>query len=254
MPATTIPPRTAKYFVEAALQEIGVLASGETAPGSEGVEALAIANDFLDALGAERLSMFSVLRTAHTLTSGTASYTIGADGGNIDIDHPTWIEDAMLVIDTTASTPNEIPLRILTDGEYAAWPTKTLQAPQSNAIYYDHAWSAGYGRIYVLPIPNVNTTQLVLYTPQQPASQFADYNTTAYTFPPAMRRMLRKNLALELAASYPAATVSPLLVQQAKESKSQFKSSNVRPLLKQGNRALSGPGGTWNLNTGSYNR
>lgn len=244
---------TAKYFIDGALQELGVLATGETAQGSEGEEALAIANDFLDALGAERLSMFSVLRTATTLASGTASYTVGS-GGTINIARPLYVDDATLVIDTTASTPTEIPIRVLTDGEYAVWPTKTLQAPQSMAIYYDHGWSAGLGRIYPLPIPNVATTQLVLYTPQAPASQFADYNTTVYTFPPAVRRMLRKNLALELAPSYPAATVTPLLVQQANRSMTQFKSTNVRPLLKQGNRALSGCGGTWNPNTGSYNR
>lgn len=244
---------TAKYFIDGALQEIGVLASGETAQGSEGEEALNIANDFLDALGAERLSMFSVLRTPKTLVSGTASYTVGS-GGDINIVRPLWIDTAMLVIDTSATTPTEVKIDVLTDGEYAAWPSKTLQASQPSAIWYDHAWSAGLGRIYPLPIPNVGTTQLVLYTPQQPASQFADYNTTSYTFPPAVRRMLRKNLALELAPSYPGCTVSPLLIGQANQSKAQFKSSNVRPLLKRGNPALASAGGTWNPNTGSYNR
>lgn len=246
---------TAKYFIDGALQEIGVLASGETAQGSEGQEALAITNDFLDALGAERLSMFSVLRTARTLTSGVASYTIGS-GGDINIARPLYLGqgDAMLVIDTSASTPTEVEIDVLTDEEYAVWPQKTLQASQSSAIYFDHAWSAGLGRIYVLPIPNVATTQLVLYTPQAPASEFADYNTTSYTFPPAVRRMLRKNLALELAPSYPGCTVSPLLTQQANRSMTQFKSSNVRPLVGHGNPALVSRGGTWNINTGSANR
>jgi hypothetical protein len=244
---------TAQYFVDGALREIGVLATGETAPGSEGDEALAIVNDCLDALGAERLSMYSVLRTAKTLASGTASYTVGS-GGDLNIVRPTWIEDATLVYDTSASTPTELPIVILTDEEYAVWPQKTLQSSQSNAIYYDHSWAAGLGLIYPLPIPDVATTQLVLYTPQQPATQFADYATTSYTFPPAVRRMLRKCLALELAPSYPGATVSPLLVQQAKEAKSQFKSSNVRPLLKRGNPALMGPNGTWNINVDRYNR
>lgn len=244
---------TAKYFIDGALQELGVLATGETAQGSEGDEALNLANDFLDALGAERLSMYAVLRTATTLVSGTASYTVGS-GGTINIVRPLYIDDAAIVYDTTATIPVEIAIPVLTDAAYAAWPTKTLQAPQSMAVYYDHGWSAGLGRLYPLPIPNVGTTQLVIYTPQAPATQFADYNTTSYTFPPAVRRMLRKNLALEFAPSYPAATVTPLLVQQAKESKSQFKSSNVRPLLKQGNRALSGPGGTYNPNTDRYNR
>ena len=244
---------TARYFIAGALQELGVLATGETVQGSEGSEALDIANDFLDALGAERLSMFSVLRTVKTLAASTASYTIGT-GGSIDIVRPLWIDTATLVVDTAATIPTEIEIEVLTDAAYAVWPSKTLEASQPSAIYYDHAWSAGLGRIYVLPIPDVGTTQLVLYTPQQPAAQFADFNTTSYTFPPAFRRMLRKNLALELLPSYPGVQPSPLLLKQAMESKTQFKAANLRPLQLRRDPALSTGGGTWNPNTDRYNR
>jgi hypothetical protein len=197
--------------------------------------------------------MYAVVRTTKTLTANVASYTIGS-GGDINLVRPLWIEDAAIVLDITATDATEIGIDVLTDEQYARWPLKSLKASQALALYYDHGWTAGLGKLYPLPIPNVSTTQLVIYTPQQPASQFADYNTTSYTFPPAVRRMLRKNLALELAPSYPASVVSSLLLQQAKDSKAQFKSSNVRPLLREGNRALTGPGTTYNPNTDRYNR
>lgn len=245
---------TALPLIKGALQDLGVLASGEDPPTSESDEALLLLNELVETLGLDRGMLFTVLRTAKTLASGTASYTIGS-GGSINIARPIWIDDAMLVYDTTASTPTEIPIDVLNDEEYAGWPQKTLQAPLSQAIYYDHGWSAGLGLIYPLPIPNVNTTQLVLYTPQDAVTSFADVNTTSYSLAKGVRRLLRKQLALELAPGYPAATVTPLLLKQAAESKAQFKSANVRPLLKRCDPALTGAsGGHWNINSDAPNR
>lgn len=240
-------------ILNGALQEIGVNATGEVMGGSEGDEALDIFNDFTDSLGVERLGMYAVLRTAKTLTSGTASYTIGT-GGDINIARPMWIADAKLVVDTAATYPTEIDLDVLDDGSYAAWPSKTLQNTQSMAVYFDHAWTLGLGRIYPLPIPSVSTTQLVLYTPSESIAQVTSL-ATVVTFPPGTRRMLRKNLAIELAPSYPGCAVSQLLIEQAKESKAAWKRANVRPMLRRCDDALlSGSNGRWNINTGAYKR
>lgn len=244
---------TVLKILRGALNEIGVLAQGEDPATGDGDDALDLFNDFVDALGAERLAMYTVLRTAHTLTASRASDSIGP-GGDINIERPLWIDAAMLVIDTTASIPAEISLEVLTDQGYAAWPNKTMEASQSRAIYYDHAFSSsGRGSVSYLPIPDVGTTQLVLYTPQAPIAQVSSL-ATVVTFPPAVRRMLRKNLALELAPSYPSAVVSKLLLKQAAESKAQFKSSNVRPLIRSCDPGLTNTGGAWNINTGSYKR
>lgn len=243
---------TVLKIITGSLMEIGVNASGELPQGPEGSDALDIFNDFVDALGVERLAMHAVLRTVKTLTSTTASYTIGS-GGDINIVRPMWIQDAMLIIDTGATYPTEIPIDVLDDDAYAAWPSKTLQNTQSSAIYFDHAWAAGLGRIYPLPIPNVGTTQLVLYTPSEPIAQVASLDTVV-TFPPGVRRMLRKNLAIEFAPSYPGCAVSPLLLKQAMDSKAAWKRANVRPMVMGCDPALVGSGGSWNINTGTFKR
>lgn len=241
---------TGLQIVTGALQEIGVVAAGQVAEGSEGTDALSILNDFLDALGVDRLAMHAVVRTVKALVSGTASYTIGT-GGDISLVRPMWIESAMLIADTGATTLQEYPLDVLTDQQYAAWPEKALQQSQSRAIWFDHVWTAGLGRVYPLPIPDVSTTSLVLYTPTEPISQIATLETSV-TFPPGIRRMLRKNLALELAPSYPAASVTPLLISQAAESKAKWKQANVRPRNQACDNALLPNTGYWDIETGRY--
>lgn len=229
-----------------------MLALGQTPTGAESDDALIVLNLLADALGIERLLLYALTRTTTTLASGTASYTIGS-GGSIDVARPTWIESAGLVLDTAATTPSEIPLPILTDDEYARVPQKTLQSSQPSAIWYDHGFDVdGYGLIYPLPIPDVATTQLVLYTPSGAVSQFADL-TTAYTYPKGYGRALRKVLALELAPMYPMVTPSPFLVRQAADAKAAIKMSNVRPDERACDPGLlSQRGGHWNINAGAY--
>lgn len=190
---------TGSDLITAALQQIGELGIGESVDADNGAIGLSRLNDWIDSLGNERQLMAYVLRTTKTLTASTASYSIGS-GGSINIQRPQYLERAGLILDTTATVPVEIPVHILTDQEYAREPLKTLTSTLSTRIYYDHNWSAGLGLIYVLPIPTVNTTQLVLYTPQT-TTEFADL-TTNYTFSPGYRRFLRLGLMCELWADY----------------------------------------------------
>lgn len=216
---------SANDFSKASLQLLNVIQAGEDPSSEDGQLAFDALNRWVDWLGTQRQTIYFLTRTAHTLVSGTASYTIGS-GGTINIARPVWIDHAGLILDTGASTPIEVSIRVLTDDEYAAWPQKTFQSSLSGAIWYDHNWSAGLGRIYPLPIPNVGTTQVVLYTPTA-VTEFANQSTD-YTFPPGYERAIVFNLALELTAYYPAATMPPTLAQMAASSMADLKRANLR--------------------------
>lgn len=243
---------TGNQLIRGALLDLEVL-DAVTDPSAEDAEDARLAlNELCESLGLERHWLYKTVRTTKTLTSGTASYTIGT-GGSISVVKPTWIDRACLVLDTTATYPTEVPISVLEPDDYALWPTKTLQSTQSQAIFYDHGHdSSGYGLIYPLPIPNVSTTQLVLYSPGGEASSFADL-VTDYAMPRGYQRALRKLLALELAPMH-GAQPSPLLFQQASESKAAIKRANVRPILKTLDPGLSCGGGTWNISTDRTNR
>lgn len=188
------------------------------------VDALAWLNSMIDAWGLRELTKYMLLRTATTLVSGTASYTIGV-GGTINIARPTEIRQAGLILDTGAATPVEMPIDVLFDDAYARWPEKTYQSSYAQAIWYDHNWAAGLGRIYPLPIPNVGTTQLVIYTPVAIA-QFAD-RTTTYTFPPGYEEALEYNLAVRLATPF-GREIPDFVAHMARVSLAVLKRGNLR--------------------------
>jgi hypothetical protein len=217
---------SANDFAASALKLLGVIDPTEDPSAEDGETAFDVLNRWIDGLGTQRHTIYFLQRTAHTLVSGTASYTIGING-TINIARPLWIDHANLILDTGAATPRESPIRVLQDDEYANWPQKTFQSSYAGAIWYDHNWSSGLGRIYPLPIPNVGTTQLVIYTPTA-LTEFAD-QSTIYTFPPGYRRAIVYNLAMELSAHYPGATPPQTLPMLAETSLANIKKGNVRP-------------------------
>lgn len=216
---------SANDFAGYALRLLNVIQPGEDPSSEDGQTAFDVLNRWMDWLGTQRQTIYFLTRTTQTLTASTASYTIGT-GGTINIARPVWIDKAMLVLDTAASPTTEVPIRVLTDDEYAGWPQKSLTSSLPAAIWYDHNWSSGLGRIYPLPIPDVGTTQLVLYTPTA-LIEFAD-QSTVYTFPPGYRRAITYNLALELSLYYPAATAPPNLATFAADSLADVKRANLR--------------------------
>lgn len=218
---------SANDFTKAALQLLNVIQPGEDPSSEDGQLGFDVLNRWVDWLGTQRLSIYFLTRTTKTLASGTASYTIGT-GGDIAIVRPVWIDQgqAKLIQDTGATYPLEVDLTVLTDDEYAAWPEKTYQSGYARAIWYDHNWAAGLGKIYPLPIPNVGTTQLVLYTPTA-VIEFAAQSTD-YTFPPGYERAIVFNLSMELAIYFPAAVLPPNLEKHAAESLADLKRVNTR--------------------------
>lgn len=214
-------------FGTRALIAIGVIDPTETPSSEDAATTLQVLNDWVDSLATQRLSIHFLTRTAKTLANGTASYTIGASG-NIDVARPLWLDQgsARLVTDTGAATPTEVPLRVFTDDEWKAIAQKSLQSSMPIGIWYDHGWTTGLARIYVWPIPNVGTTQLILYTPTAIA-EFAD-QSTVYTFPPGYRRMIWANLAVELLAEYPEAKVSDEVRRMAANGLALIKRANIR--------------------------
>lgn len=198
--------------------------TGEAPTDDEAQDALAWLNSMIDAWGTTGLTKYFLRRTVTTLTTGTASYTIGT-GGTIDIVRPVEIRNAGLILDRTASTPVEDRIDVLTDDEYARWPQKTGQTTYPRGVWYDRNWAAGLGRVYPLPIPDNGNTQLVLYT-LDAVGEFADL-TTDYTFPPGYEEALEYNLGVRLAT--PFGRVAPEFVaQHARGSLATLKRANVR--------------------------
>jgi len=209
----------ARDIVTDALREIGVLAAGEVAAADDALSGLAALNRLVDQWAAERLTIYRVARTTFTITTSVGAYDVGTSQ-TINRLRPDYI-DGVSVIDTTVTPNVELPLDPLTDDGYRGLSSKSLTSTLPTHFYYDPVYP--YGSLKLWPVPTGTTLTGVLYSPLQ-VSEFASLSTTV-SLPSGYRRMLIKNLALELAPSY-GAPVSPDLRAQAGDSVAVVKRRN----------------------------
>jgi len=239
--------QTARRLIERSLRDLGVLAVGETPTGPEAVDALEKLNELLEAWSLERLMVYAIAEVTHTLTGGTASYTIGA-GGAINTGRPLRIENAIL----RDANNLDIPIRVLTRDEYAGIYLKSTQSTYSRWLYYDNAWSAGLGTITLWPVPSTSDKTLHLWL-WQPLMAIATLDTSI-TLPPGYTRALRSNLALEMAAEY-GRPIDPGLLGVALDSKEGIKSQLAEGVVQEmrfDSRLMGTTGKYWDYRTGEY--
>lgn len=189
---------TGRDIVSAALTEIGILRAGSTATADQAVQGLQRLDRWIDSLRLERFSMKSRLRTVRAMTANLATYVVGA-GGQFNILHPAFIENASVILDNTAATLVEREIEVLTDDRWARITQKSLTG-QPEAVYFDRTYSDGLGIIHVWPVPSAATYSIVIYTPQA-RTVFSDLNTD-YQIPPGYEELFVMNLAVLLAPSY----------------------------------------------------
>ena len=203
------------------LRELGVLAAGEVASADDGAYGLRALNRLIDQWAAERLQIYEEARTTFDIVSGTQEYEVGT-GATVNVARPVSIKH-VTYFDAAVSPNHEIPLDLLTFDGWAGIPQKAL-----TSTYPTHAWYATdypLGSLKLWPVPTSSTLTGVVYAPKQ-VSEFASLAATV-SLPPGWRRMLVKNLAVELAPSYdkPAGRE---LTDQALEAMRVVKRSNLK--------------------------
>lgn len=196
-------------------------------PDANDVELCRLAlNDWLDAQNASRLLLFAEERNTYGLVNGQAAYTIGV-GGNFNQARPVDIDRIGLIYDPSATDPVEVDLGSpLSQRDYANIPVKSLDSNYPVAWYYDHGFAAGLGTITFYPVPSSSTPDVAIYTRKQLAEiASGDMSTTLY-LPQGYRRMLKYNLAVEVAAAF-GVPVTPEVARIAVESKSNVMVANA---------------------------
>ena len=204
-----------------ALREIGVLAAGEVASAEDALSGLSALNRLIDQWKTEELTIYQTNRSTWTIVSGTQQYTLGL-GGTINIPRPVFI-DHIHFEDQSPAKPIEYQMNPLTDDAWSRLPIRTITAPFPTSWYYNPTYPLGTVELW--PVPTSATLLGVIYAPAA-VSEFTDLSTLI-SLPPGYRRMLVKNLAMEMAPSYTRPTSGELQLQ-ASDSKAAVKRSNKR--------------------------
>ena len=212
-------------LIKDALQDLNAYQAGETPSSEDLALGLNRLNGLLDQFAGERLLIYTITRSTFTIVSGTAAYTVGT-GATVSIPRPLFIEHVNFQ-DTSFDPDLEMPLMSLTDDAYAAIPQKALTNTYPTCWYYNPTFTtvSPYGTLTFWPVPTSSTIEGVIYA----ATQLSEASSTSDTFlmPPGYKRMLRTNLALELAAPFEKEP-SAALVNMANESKVLVQRENVR--------------------------
>lgn len=239
---------TYRDLIERALQDIQVIAGGDTASADDAQLGLDRLNDWIDSLALEGLTIPALVRQTWTLVSGTASYAVGS-ASTVAIDRPTGPQAISNIgyIDTTITPNLEILFdRCLTDAEYQAIPQKTFQAANPTGWYYDPT-TGTTGTLKPFPIPNVSTLLGVIYAPGTLGEVLL---SDTVSLPRGYRRFFRSNLTVELASAFEK-PVPPAIQMIAEESKARVKAANVRMSDLGFDAGLPGlSGGPWNVYSG----
>lgn len=232
-------------LITGSLRLLGVVASGETPTASESQDALSALNDLIDTWKTERLMVYAILPQTFALVGGQKTYTLGPTG-NWNTERPVGIDSMYLQYTDANSGPPPLNLLVvlLNQDQYNAIivPNTTTTIP--TAAYIDDAFPLR--NVSFWPVPQVNYN-IDLFTWQLIDGFAAITDTIA--LPPGYERMMRFNLALELAPEY-GLQASQAVAAGALDAKAAVKRNNIKPLYLACDPAVTKRTTAWNWLTG----
>jgi len=181
---------TVKQVIKRSLRLIQAIDAHNEPGGDEVNDALFALNGLLASWVTAKFVPYTTDRTTHTLTPGTAAYTIGPSG-DINITRPSLIDSITL---TRSGIDYEI--RIVSRTDYNREPKKDTQGLPF-ICWFEPGLTTG--TLTLWPVPDSADTLTIDY--QAPISAYTSADSDL-NLPPEFDEALTYNLAVSLAAEY----------------------------------------------------
>jgi hypothetical protein len=213
--------QTYNDLINGSLRLIGIIGDSETPTSYQTANALFTLNEMLDQWNADGLMIYTTSFYTYNIAGTTASVTIGP-GGQIDVPYrPSEIEGAWIRQNAGSSQPIDLPMSVLTPGEWGDVRSKSVSSPIPRFIYLNGDWPTATA--YLWPVASAaNTTLVLLFNQTLNASVLA---SDTENLPPAYRQAIRFNLACLLAPEY-GREAPPSVQAQAYKSKNLIAQNN----------------------------
>lgn len=206
----------------AALQRLAIYAPGEAIPAADLTTALTRLNVLKDSWRTQRLFTYALVRSTWNIVANTSTYTVGT-GSTVNIQRPVFVEAGRVrLLDTTVTPVTELPLTMLTDAAYAAWPQKTLTSSWPSHYHYNP--TSPLGTLTLLPVPTASTLQGAIYTPN---TSTALALSDVLDVPPGYELFYQEQLAVHLAPDFDR-VASEDLKESARDARADLKRANIR--------------------------
>ncbi len=236
---------TVRDLIFSSLRLIGVLAQGETPSAQDQTDAFNALNIMIDSYSTNNLMIPAIVSETFTCVAGQQTYSMGP-GGNFNTGRPTRIVSAQTIV--LGSNPVQtLPLKIINVDQFSSIFVKSVQSTIPLWMYNDNANPSV--NLSLWPVPQVNS-QLEIFS-QKNLTQFSSVNDTV-AMAPGGSRMLKYNLAIELAPEYGKDNLDPKIVAIAEGSMMAYKRAinQNKPYYMGTDDALAGPKGSFNWLTG----
>jgi hypothetical protein len=219
---------TYRDLIQGALQDLQIVAAGDTLSADDAQLGLDRLNDWIDALALEGLTMPQLVGTTWPLLPGIEKYLVGPTVLPPGIQIPKPVSPQAIAnigyYDTTL-TPTQIILLggVITDQSIVARTAGAFPSAVPLSFYYDPT-PGPIGELHVFPTLTGTTLRLVLYAPGLLGQvQLTDL----VALPAGYRRFVRSNLTVELAAAFEK-PVPPAILRIATDSMMRVKTANLR--------------------------
>jgi len=242
---------TALSLINAAAQEIGTLAQGESLSADDQAWVLQKLQRVIDTFNAKRTMVYANNFTTFTLVPNLAPHTIGPTGTFVVSQRPVEIPTIGLLLINTTPAQVEIPLTPRDKEWWADQRVKTLTSAIPTDYYYEPQWPNG--NIYFWPVPNANNNVLL-----QQRGVITEITTPVQTFtmPPAYWDLIVYTLAVALGPSFER-QVSPDLRALLQDALRAVQGNNIKsPRGMTGDAGMPGTGitaGLFNYYSGTTN-
>lgn len=228
---------TPSTMIIRALQMIGDKMISGTLTTDQQTAYLSVLNAMMESWSLERLMCYQVVQESKALTTSDGTYTIGS-GGDWNTDRPTRIVDPCFIRD---SSGNDYPVKLINAEAYGRITLKTVDGSYPRYLFYDAAYVAGLGTIFLYPEPAASLTLYINSWKQ--LGTFAAIGTTV-VLPPGYQEAIESNLAIRLAAGFRPVPAEVLLI--ARESKAAIKSVNMPDMFMRMPAGVA-RGGRWDI-------
>ena len=218
---------TVRDLIKGALRLIGAVDADSALTANEAADGMEALNGLVGSLANDELLVYTINKETFNVTGGTATYTLGPSGA-WNTTRPVRIDAAKYLVGD-----DEFDLHICTDQE---WQSIENRAVSGFPEFLHNSDAFPLSTVSLWPVPSASD-QVVLFTWKQIGAFSAV--TDVISLPPGYERMLRYNLAIELAPEY-SKEPSGAVVSIARESKAELKRINAEPIYLECDDALLG--------------
>lgn len=213
---------SAQDLIQAALEELGVYAPGETMTAADSSRGLWALNAMLDSWSNESLFCFAIQTFSCVLAVGQQQYTVGPSG-QINGVRPIRLisgPGAAYVVD---QSQNRYPVSVIPQDQWNQIGLLNTTSQIPTMIFYDPQYPLGI--LNVFPLPTITYT--LYFDAYLQLSEFPTLETQL-SLPPGYQDALQHNLAIRLKPFFARGQIDPIVVELASNTKAAIKRTNLR--------------------------